>query len=66
MYRNQDNLPPATRHPDGLDCHGDLARLSRRVFKNGRQFAAWLGLTPRQYSGGSGVDRAASVQASTT
>jgi transposase len=23
-----------------------------RVFKNGRQFAAWLGLTPRQYSSG--------------
>jgi transposase len=22
------------------------------VFKNGRQFAAWLGLTPRQYSSG--------------
>ncbi len=27
-----------------------------RVFKNGRQFAAWLGLTPRQYSSG-GVTR---------
>jgi transposase len=23
-----------------------------QVFKNGRQFAAWLGLTPRQYSSG--------------
>ncbi len=23
-----------------------------RVFKNGRQFVAWLGLTPRRYSGG--------------
>jgi transposase len=27
-----------------------------RVFKNGRQFAAWLGLTPRQYSSG-GITR---------
>jgi transposase len=26
-----------------------------RVFKNGRQFAAWLGLTPRQYSSGGKV-----------
>lgn len=33
-----------------------IARLARaseaKLFKNGRQFAAWLGLTPRQYSTG--------------
>lgn len=26
-----------------------------RVFQNGRQFAAWLGLTPRQYSSGGSI-----------
>lgn len=33
-----------------------LATVDPTVFKNGRQFAAWLGLTPRQHSSG-GKDR---------
>ncbi len=33
-----------------------LATVDPHVFKNGRQFAAWLGLTPRQFSTG-GKDR---------
>ncbi len=35
---------------------GELSTHATRVFRNGRQFAAWLGLTPRQHSSG-GVTR---------
>src|SRR4029077_4508927 len=35
---------------------GELSTHATRRFRNGRQFAAWLGLTPRQHSSG-GVTR---------
>nr|WP_269840346.1 transposase [Paucibacter sp. M5-1]MCZ7882998.1 transposase [Paucibacter sp. M5-1] len=37
--------------------HGPSTARARHLFDNGRQFAAWLGIAPRQHSSGGAHQR---------